>query len=73
MLKEIKNIIRTLVLTAGDSKDRSGRDVRFFFSFFSFGCILFPSYTPLKSSCSFSASRRLLNVDALPLVLGTYK
>jgi len=34
MLKEIKNIIRTLVLTAGDSKDRSGRDVRFFFFIF---------------------------------------
>lgn len=42
MLKEIKNIIRTLVLTAGDSKDRSGRDVRFFFHFFHLAAFCFP-------------------------------
>ena len=53
MLKEIKNIIRKLVLTAGDSKD-SGTDVRVFFSFFfHFGCILFPSYTPLEELLQF--------------------
>ena len=36
MLEEIKNIMRKLVLTAGDSKTGAGGTFTFFFSFFSF-------------------------------------
>ena len=74
MLEEIKNIMRKLVLTAGDSKTGAGGTFTFFFSFFFIlAAFCFPPTRLSESSCSFSASRRLLNVDALPLVLGTYK